>query len=70
MHDTSSIICLNMKSPFIMKQYDQLKGCAKVNHITFSSTYLLCMFYNNKVNFKKGSKVKHYINTFYGHQRI
>jgi hypothetical protein len=32
-------ICLNMKSPFVMKQYDQLEGCVKANnHITSSST--------------------------------
>jgi hypothetical protein len=31
-------ICSNMKSPFVMKQYDQLEGCVKANHITFSFT--------------------------------
>jgi hypothetical protein len=31
-------ICSNMKSPFVMKQYDHLKGCVKANHIIFSST--------------------------------
>jgi hypothetical protein len=31
-------ICSNMKSPFVMKQYDQLEGCVKANHITSSST--------------------------------
>jgi hypothetical protein len=31
-------ICLNMKYPFVMKQYDQLEGCVKSNHITSSST--------------------------------
>jgi hypothetical protein len=33
-------ICSNMKSPFVMKQYDQLEGCCvKTNHIMSSSTY-------------------------------
>jgi hypothetical protein len=32
-------ICSNMKSPFVMKQYDQLENCVKDNHITSSSTY-------------------------------
>jgi hypothetical protein len=33
-------ICSNMKSPFVMKQYDQLEGCCvKANHIMSSSTY-------------------------------
>jgi hypothetical protein len=27
-----------MKFPFVMKQYDQLEGYVKANHITFSST--------------------------------
>jgi hypothetical protein len=27
-----------MKSPFVMKQFDQLEGCFKANHITSSST--------------------------------
>jgi hypothetical protein len=31
-------ICSNMKSPFAMKQYDQLHGCVKSNLITSSST--------------------------------
>jgi hypothetical protein len=31
-------ICSNMKSHFVMKQYDQLEGCVKPNHITSSST--------------------------------
>jgi hypothetical protein len=31
-------ICSNMNSPFVMKQYDQLEGCDKANHITSSST--------------------------------
>jgi hypothetical protein len=31
-------ICSNMKSPFGMKQDDQLKGCVKANHIMSSST--------------------------------
>jgi hypothetical protein len=31
-------ICSNMKSPFVMKQQDQLEGCVKANHITSSST--------------------------------
>jgi hypothetical protein len=31
-------ICSNMKSPFGMKQDDQLEGCVKANHITSSST--------------------------------
>jgi hypothetical protein len=49
-----------MKSPFVMKQYDQLEGCVKANNIMSSSTCPLCMFYNNRVNFKKGSKVGRY----------
>ena len=28
----------NMKSPFGMKQEDQLEGCVKANHITSDST--------------------------------
>jgi hypothetical protein len=32
-------ICSNMKSPFVIKQHDQLEGCVKANHITSSSTY-------------------------------
>jgi hypothetical protein len=31
-------ICSNMKSPFGMKQDDQLEGCVKANHIMSSST--------------------------------
>ena len=31
-------ICSNMKSPFVIKQHDQLEGCVKANHITSSST--------------------------------
>jgi hypothetical protein len=31
-------ICSNMKSIFVMKQYDQLDGCVKANHITSSFT--------------------------------
>jgi hypothetical protein len=31
-------ICSNMKSSFVMKQFDQLEGCVKANHITSSST--------------------------------
>jgi hypothetical protein len=31
-------ICSNMKFPFLMKQYDQLEGCVKANHIMSSST--------------------------------
>jgi hypothetical protein len=31
-------IYLNMKSPFIMKQYDELEVCVKTSHITSSST--------------------------------
>jgi hypothetical protein len=31
-------ICSNMKSPFVMKQHDQLDGCVKANHIPSSST--------------------------------
>jgi hypothetical protein len=31
-------ICSNMKSSFVMKQYDQLEGCVKANQITFNST--------------------------------
>jgi hypothetical protein len=31
-------ICSNMKSPFVMQQYDQLEGCVKANLITSSST--------------------------------
>jgi hypothetical protein len=27
-----------MKSSFVIKQYDQLEGCFKANHITSSST--------------------------------
>jgi hypothetical protein len=34
----------NIKSPFVMKQYDQLEACVKANHITSSSLVLLCMF--------------------------
>jgi hypothetical protein len=33
-------ICSNMKSSFVMKQYDQLEGFVKANHITSSSTCL------------------------------
>jgi hypothetical protein len=50
-------ICSNMKPSFVMKQYDQLEGCVKVNHIMSSTTCLFCMFCNNRDNFKKGSKV-------------
>jgi hypothetical protein len=32
------------KSPFIIKQYDQLDGCVKTNHITSRSTCPACMF--------------------------
>jgi hypothetical protein len=32
------IFCSNMKSPFVMKQYDQLEGFVKANHIMSSST--------------------------------
>jgi hypothetical protein len=31
-------ICSNMKSPFVMKQYDHLDGFVKANHITSSCT--------------------------------
>jgi hypothetical protein len=31
-------ICSNIKSPFVMKQYDQLEGYVKANHIMSSST--------------------------------
>jgi hypothetical protein len=31
-------ICLNMISPFVLKQHDQLKDCVKANHIMSSST--------------------------------
>jgi hypothetical protein len=31
-------ICSNMKSSFVMRQYDQLEGCVKANHITSNST--------------------------------
>jgi hypothetical protein len=31
-------ICSSMKSPFVMKQYDQLVGCIKANHIMSSFT--------------------------------
>ena len=31
-------ICSNMKSSFVMKQYDQLEGYVKANHIMSSST--------------------------------
>jgi hypothetical protein len=31
-------ICSNMKSPFVMKKYDQLEGCVKTNHIMSSSS--------------------------------
>jgi hypothetical protein len=27
-----------MNSPYVMKQYDQLEGCVKANHIIFSYT--------------------------------
>ena len=30
--------CSNMKSPFVMKQYDQLEGYVKANHVTSSFT--------------------------------
>jgi hypothetical protein len=30
----------NMKSSFVMKQYDKLEGCVKANHISSSFTYL------------------------------
>jgi hypothetical protein len=30
-------ICSNLKSPFVMKQYDQLECCVKANHIMSSS---------------------------------
>jgi hypothetical protein len=49
-------ICSNMKSPFGMKQDDQLEGCVKAIHITSSSTCPSFMFCNNTVKFKKGSK--------------
>jgi hypothetical protein len=50
-------ICSNMNSPFVMKEYDHLEGCVKDNHITSNSTCPSCMFCNNRVNFKNGSKV-------------
>jgi hypothetical protein len=31
-------ICSNIDFPFVMKQYDQLEGCVKANHITSRST--------------------------------
>jgi hypothetical protein len=31
-------ICSNMKSLVVMKQYDQLNGCVKSNHITSGFT--------------------------------
>jgi hypothetical protein len=31
-------ICINMNSTFVMKQYVQLEGYVKANHITSSST--------------------------------
>jgi hypothetical protein len=36
-------ICSNMKSPFVMKQHDQLEGYVKANHITLTcpSLYVL-----------------------------
>jgi hypothetical protein len=50
-------ICSNMKSPFVMKQHDQLEGYVKANHITSCSTCSSLYVYNNKVNFKKRSMV-------------
>jgi hypothetical protein len=49
--------CSNMKPPFFTKQYDQLEGCVKTNISCLNPLILLCMFSNNMVNFKKGSKV-------------
>jgi hypothetical protein len=50
-------ICSNMKSPFVMKQYSQLERCVKLTISCLVSHVLLRMFYNNRVNFKKGRKV-------------
>jgi hypothetical protein len=50
-------ICSNMKSPFVMKHYDQLEGRVKANHITFSSTCPSLYVLQQQGQLKKGSKV-------------
>jgi hypothetical protein len=50
-------ICSNMKSSFVMKQYDQLEDCVKTNLITSNSICPSLYVYSNRVNFKKGKKV-------------
>lgn len=49
-------ICSKLKSPFVIKQYDQLEGCFKSSHNT-SSFSCSSLFWNNRIKFKKGGKV-------------
>jgi hypothetical protein len=50
-------ICSNMKPPFVMKQYDQLEGCVKANHITSSSTCSSLYVLQQQGQLQEGSKV-------------
>jgi hypothetical protein len=67
-------ICSNMNSPFVMKQYDQLEGCVKANHITSSSTCpSLYFFGTTRSTSRRGAKlddIKTYNNTICKYQQL
>jgi hypothetical protein len=46
-------ICSNMKSPFVVQQYDQLEGCTGNSHVMWRSP---CFVINKQVKFQEGEQ--------------